>query len=132
LTDNTDEILSHIEKFGIFNKDRYGGCGGKKKSTKKQKATSHKQNLRETLDLHGLVSAEAAIRLRMTVYRCKERGIKELLVIHGIGYHSHLSGGPVLKLMVKQMLENELCCSVRDSKPALPKDGGDGATLIYF
>lgn len=129
MNDKTDEILSHMEKYGIVNKDRYGG---NKKSAKKQKASSHKQNLRETLDLHGLVSAEAAIRLRMTVVRCKERGIKELLVIHGIGYHSNLSGGPVLKQMVKQMLENELCCSVRDSKIALPKDGGDGATLIYF
>lgn len=129
MTDNTDEILSHLEKYGVVNKDRYGGG---KQCVKKQKASSHKQYLRETLDLHGLISSEAAIRLRMTVNRCKERGIKELLVIHGIGYHSHLSGGPVLKQMVKQMLENELCCSVRDYKTALPKDGGDGATLIYF
>ena len=129
MTDNTDEILSHIEKYGIVNKDAHRD---KKKSTKKLKVSSHKQHLREKLDLHGLISSEAAIRLRMTVYRCKERGIKELLVIHGIGYHSHLSGGPVLKQMVKQMLENELCCNIRDYKIALPKDGGDGATLIYF
>lgn len=130
MSNESDEILSFIDKFGIVDKDHRGP--NKKNNKLKNNITSRKRNPRETLDLHGLISSEASMRLRITVDRCKERGIKELLVIHGKGYHSNANEGPVLKQMVKQMLENELCLNIRDYKTAIPRDGGDGATLVYL
>lgn len=130
MTSESDEILSFIDKFGIVNKDRHEIH--KKSGKRKSNTAFHKRNPRETLDLHGLISSEASMRLRITVDRCKERGIKELLVIHGKGYHSNVNEGPVLKQMVKQMLEDELCLNIRDYKTAIPRDGGEGATLVYL
>jgi len=128
--DNHDDIFSFIDKYGVVNKDMHSQ--GKKQTKQRKTITARKKSFRETLDLHGLTSSEASVRLRFAVDRCQGRGIKELLVIHGVGYHSTVSGGPVLKQMVVQMLENELCLHVRDYRRALPKDGGDGATLVYL
>jgi DNA-nicking Smr family endonuclease len=130
MTRNSEEILSYVNKYGIVNKDAQKH--GSKKIANTKKKASHKRHPRERLDLHGFNSTEASILLRNVVHRCRDEGIKELLVIHGIGYHSSLSGGPVLKQLVKQMLENELNLNIRDFRTALPKDGGDGATLVYL
>jgi DNA-nicking Smr family endonuclease len=127
--DKTDEILSHLDKYGVFNKDyRKDKTPSKKKDIK----SSNRRKPRETLDLHGLKSAEATIQLRSALYRCREKGIKELLIIHGKGYHSINAERPVLKSLVFQMLEHELDPFIRDYKTALPKDGGEGATLVYL
>lgn len=130
MTGNSEEILSYIGKYGVVNKDAQKH--GSKKTANTKKKVSRKRNPRERLDLHGFNSTEASIHFRNAVHRCRDKGIKELLVIHGIGYHSSLSGGPVLKQLVKQMLENELNLNIRDYRTALPKDGGDGATLVYL
>ncbi len=129
MASNSEEIFSFIDKHGVINKD---ALSDNKKKIKNKKISSNKRSSREQVDLHGLRAEEAGIRLRITVNSCIDRGIKELLVIHGIGYHSCNQNGPVLKQMVRQMLENEFCCHIRDFKTALPKDGGDGATHIYF
>jgi DNA-nicking Smr family endonuclease len=127
--DHTDEILAFIKKYGTRNKDL--GTSPKKKKPSTRSVNSRGQP-RETVDLHGMRSEEASQRLRFIVNRCVESGVKELLVIHGVGYHSVLSGGPVLKDMVRNMLDNELCLNVRDYRTAVAKDGGDGATLVYL
>lgn len=129
MASNSEEIFSFIDKHGVINKD---ALSDNNKKFKKKKTLHNKQSSREQVDLHGLRTEEANIRLRIAVNSCLDRGIKELLVIHGIGYHSYRQNGPVLKQMVRQMLDNEFCCHIRDFRTALPKDGGDGATLIYF
>jgi DNA-nicking Smr family endonuclease len=130
MANGSDEILSFLDKYGVVNKDRHQPH--KKNTKSKNTAVFHKGIPREKLDLHGLISSEASMRLRITVDRCRERGIKELLVIHGKGYHSNANEGPVLKKIVQQMLENELCLNIRDYKTALPRDGGEGATMVYL
>ncbi len=127
--DHTDEILAFVRKYGTRNKDLGASPARKKPSTR---SVNSRGQPRETLDLHGMRSVEASQRLRFIINRCVESGVKELLIIHGVGYHSVLSGGPVLKDMVKSMLDNELCLNVRDYRPAAGKDGGDGATLVYL
>lgn len=127
--DNTDEILAYIKKYGTRNKDMGVPSAQKKPSTR---SVNSRGQPRETVDLHGMRSEEASQRLRLIMNRCVDSGVKELLIIHGVGYHSVLSGGPVLKDMVRNMLDNELCLNVRDYRAAVAKDGGDGATLVYL
>jgi len=127
--DQTAEILAFLKKYGTRNKDLGTAPAKKKPSTR---SVNSRGQPRETIDLHGMRSEEASQRLRFTVHRCVASGVRELLIIHGVGYHSVLSGGPVLKDMVRSMLENELCMNVRDFRPAVAKDGGDGATLVYL
>jgi DNA-nicking Smr family endonuclease len=127
--DRTDEILAFLKKYGTRNKDLGSSPVKKKPSTR---SVNSRGQPRETVDLHGMRSEEASQRLRFIVNRCVESGVKELLIIHGVGYHSVLSGGPVLKDMVRNMLDNELCLNVRDYRTAVAKDGGDGATLVYL
>lgn len=127
---NHDDIFEFINKYGVVDKDQQKQ-GHKHKANRKTVVTKKKVP-RETLDLHGFTSEEAARKLRHVIDRCESQGIKELLVIHGVGYHSVVNGRPVLKELVRQMLDNELCLQVRDYRCALPKDGGDGATLVYL
>jgi len=127
--DHTDEILAFVKKYGTRNKDLGAAPVKKKQSTR---SVNRRGQPRETVDLHGMRSEEASQRLRFIMNRCVESGVKELLIIHGVGYHSVLSGGPVLRNMVRSMLDNELCLSVRDYRTAVAKDGGEGATLVYL
>jgi DNA-nicking Smr family endonuclease len=127
--DQTAEILAFLKKFGTRNKDLGTAPVKKKPSTR---SVNSRGQPRETVDLHGMRSEEASQRLRFIINRCVDNGVKELLIIHGVGYHSVLSGGPVLKDMVRSMLDNELFLNVRDYRTAIAKDGGEGATLVYL
>lgn len=129
MNEGAEEILSFIDKHGIINKDKYLKPAN---TAKKKTVAVHKKQSRERLDLHGLTTSEASIRLRNTIHRCRERGINEVLVIHGKGFHSNMHNGPVLKEMVRKILEEELCTSIRDFRTALPRDGGEGATVVYL
>jgi DNA-nicking Smr family endonuclease len=128
----TDEdILAFLDRYGTRDKDR--AAVGEEKKPKARNIEKRKGGvLRMTLDLHGLKSEEASRRLRETIESCAEHGVRELLVIHGRGYHSNPSEGPVLKTLVSQMLENELRLSVRDWRAGLPREGGDGVTVLFL
>lgn len=122
---SAEEILAHIEQHGVQRKDQ--SVNDDRTSVRRNKRS---KKHRMTLDLHGLRSAEAAIRLRSALDRCRENGTQELLVIHGYGLHSDPQEGPVLKQLVADLLDNELRPFHRWYRPAPFKDGGDGATLI--
>jgi DNA-nicking Smr family endonuclease len=127
--DNTKEILQHLEKYGITDKDSFPGNQGfsRKKRLKKSDITQ-----RCKLDLHGLTIREAQRSMRIVFESCRQRGVREILVIHGKGYHSDRENGPVLKKFVHQMLENELAGSIRRFRPAKLNEGGEGATLVLL
>ncbi|KMQ52796.1 DNA mismatch repair protein MutS [Chitinispirillum alkaliphilum] len=120
------EILSHLNKYGVVNKDR--SVPGKKK----QKQSRKVKRVRRSVNLHGLTSEEAAVKVRFAIESCRKAGIKELLIIHGRGIHSDLESGPVLKNMVKNMLRVELCMQIRHFQTARQCDGGEGATLVHL
>lgn len=124
-----DEILSFVEKYGVERKDaavsapdahRHTG-GGKR-------GAAH----RMTLDLHGLHSDDAARKLRHALERCRETGMRELLVIHGYGLHSNPNDGPVLKKLVRDLLDNDFRPKYRSYHTASMHDGGEGATVVLI
>jgi DNA-nicking Smr family endonuclease len=121
-----DEILSHIEKFGVDRKDAADGNDKRESPRGNRRTRSH----RMTLDLHGLRSDDAARRLRGALDRCRETGMRELLVVHGYGLHSDPAEGPVLKKLVRDLLDRELRPKYRTYRTAAIRDGGEGATLV--
>jgi DNA-nicking Smr family endonuclease len=126
---NREAILRHLDTYGISNKDlslsKPASSTGKKGICKTVKG-----RYRKTVDLHGLTSDEAEMRLAHAVEECRKKGITELLIIHGWGQHSDPATGGVLKKMVRDCLEYRFTKSIRSWKNALPKDGGEGATLV--
>ncbi|MDG5815337.1 Smr/MutS family protein [Chitinispirillales bacterium ANBcel5] len=124
-TANHKLILSHIEKYGVRDKDAT-------RSMRKKRTGKKKLRQRRSTDLHGLTSEQAEIKLRRVMDECRAAGIRELLIIHGKGYHSCLNTGPVLKGVVRDMLGSEFHSFVSGYGSALPRDGGDGATLVHL
>jgi len=126
-TNSRSEILAYLDRHVTIDKDATSarGRGRKPASTGGRGRAS-----RRTLDLHGMTEDRAVVALRSALQRYCEQGINELLVIHGKGWHSDIAGGPVLKRLVHAMLENELRDKVRRWQPAIPRDGGEGATLV--
>ncbi len=118
-----DQILAYIKDHGVIDKDK------SLSSQSPKKAVRNKGRSRYTLDLHGLTSEKAASLLRRTVASCKKRGISEILVIHGWGLHSQ-DLQPVLKTLVRDMLEHELRYQIRGYRAARPSEGGEGATVV--
>jgi DNA-nicking Smr family endonuclease len=128
-----NDILAYLDRYGVFDKDRVVRASPKRNLPKKPiELEKGRRGPRLRLDLHGLKSEEAERRVRAAVYRCKDDGVKELIIIHGRGHHSNLAEGPVLKSVVAMMLDNELSSVIRSHRPALPKDGGEGATVVLL
>ncbi|MBN2037156.1 MAG: Smr/MutS family protein [Chitinispirillaceae bacterium] len=126
-----EDILSFVDKHGTRDKDAAGPVVHA--STAKRPVERGKGGVpRMTLDLHGCRSDEASRQIRSAIESCGRRGIKELLVVHGRGLHSTLSEGPVLKGLVNDMLDNELRWTVKDFRAALPREGGEGATVLFL
>ena len=123
------DILDYLDAHGTIDKD---AVFIPRKKNRPGKFSKERKNPRCTIDLHGLTSDTAVIRVRSEVTRCRENGIRELIIIHGVGYHSNRAEGPVLRKVVRDMLDYELTTMVRDYRTASPKDGGDGATVVYL
>ena len=126
----TDDILSFLAAHGTRDKDSVLPPEEKAASGRIEKRKANV--LRMTLDLHGLTSDEASRSVRGTIDSCKTRGIKELLIVHGRGIHSGANAEPVLKSLVRRLLEDEYAMSVRYFRGGLPREGGEGATLVYL
>jgi DNA-nicking Smr family endonuclease len=76
-----------------------------------------------------MISIQAERALADALAECKRRGITELLIIHGRGAHSDPADVGVLKKLVHDSLEFRYAAAIRNFGPALPRDGGEGATL---
>jgi len=126
----TEDILSYLASHGTRDKDIVVPEPLKVSGRKIEKRRGGV--LRMTLDLHGLTSEAASQCIRQTIETCRRHGVRELLIIHGRGCHSGVNEGPVLKNMVGGMLENELALGVRDFRTGLPREGGEGATLVFL
>lgn len=124
---SAEEILAHIEQYGVEKKDSSRENDDRISTKRNRRTRSH----RMTIDLHGLRSDEAEHKLRYALERCRSTGMRELLVIHGYGLHSDPSEGPVLKKTVRDILDYDVRTFYRTYRGAAPRDGGDGATLVY-
>ncbi len=120
-----DPILEYVKRHGIVDKDAMSP--GKPFGGSIQKRNAQH---RWIVDLHGLTEDAAAQKLRSAIEQCSRVGKREILVIHGKGYHSDPESGPVLKRLVGIMLEGELKKFVQTYVSAPPRDGGEGATIV--
>jgi len=131
----TDDILSFLKVHGTRDKDAAAPAPQKPSAFRTAGRRLEKRKggvLRTTLDLHGLTGEESSLQLRQAVESCGSRGIKELLIIHGQGRHSAPAGRSVLKILVRDMLDNELRLRVTHYRAGLPREGGEGATIAYL
>ena len=130
---NIDIILQHLEKYGIRDKDAIAGLRDKAGKRKIPAAVRTGRGvMRKRLDLHGMTIDRALPVLRQAIGECEEKGIGELLVVHGYGLHSHPAGEGVLKKAVLEFLEEKRDSRIRDYGLAMSRDGGAGATLVRF
>jgi DNA-nicking Smr family endonuclease len=85
------------------------------------------------LDVHGRGRADALRALERFVTAARSRGARGLLVIHGRGHGSD-AGGPVLRPAIWEWLASAAAerCGVMAFTSARPRDGGDGATMIWL
>lgn len=84
-----------------------------------------------TVDLHGLLEAEARLAVREAVHDARGAGSRAILVIHGRGLHS--PEGPVLKKALPAWLaEPPVGGWVLAFASAPPELGGPGATLVLL
>jgi DNA-nicking Smr family endonuclease len=128
-SESAKKILEYIDRHGVRDKDALASTG-KQQQRKSTTQRSGKRRFRKTLDLHGMTTGIAIAALREAMGECAERGIAELLVIHGYGLHSAPAEGAVLKTAVRQYLEGKNDQRIRSFTTAAPKDGGEGATLV--
>jgi DNA-nicking Smr family endonuclease len=128
-TESRDSILRFLDLHGIEDKDT--AASQKKKALARELITRHGV-VRQVLDLHGMREEEAEKAVRKSVRECREKSVRELLIIHGYGLHSKPGEGPVLKNLVLTLLEHGLASQIKSFKPAPPRDGGAGATLVFF
>jgi DNA-nicking Smr family endonuclease len=128
-SESTIKILEYIARHGVRDKDALASTGNhqQRKSVTRR---SGKRRIRKTLDLHGMTTGIALAALREAIDECAERGIAELLVIHGYGLHSAPAEGAVLKTAVRQYLEGRNDQRIRSFTTAAPKNGGQGATQV--
>jgi DNA-nicking Smr family endonuclease len=128
---NSDLILQHLDRYGIRDKDAIAEHQKKPREKRASSALQTKRGVvRRRLDLHGMTIDRALPVLRQAIDECKEKGIGELLVIHGYGLHSQPVGEGVLKKAVLDFLEERHDARIRDYAQAMSRDGGAGATLI--
>jgi DNA-nicking Smr family endonuclease len=127
----SEQILQYLDRHGTVDKDRSTGAGGKKRHADRARAAARRRPGR-VVDLHGLTSLTAASAVRRAVGEGRRGGIDRLVIVHGQGRHSAPEEGPVLKKLVRGMLENELCDRVRGYRGAGAAEGGEGATIVYL
>ncbi len=126
----SEEILSFIETHGIVDKDTAENAAAEYRRTLERE--KQERMTRYVLDLHGLTSTEAEARILSGIGTCRDKGIREVLVIHGRGLHSSAPEGPVLKTLVHSLLEGKLRGAVRRYRPGTPAEGGEGVTVLFL
>ena len=86
----------------------------------------------ERIDLHGLRQDAAESLLGRRLEAARARGLRSVLVIHGIGRHSS-SGGSVLRSALPDWLTGRSCRpQVLAFAPAPPRLGDRGATIVLL
>lgn len=94
-----------------------------------EKKRLNRMEPQDCLDLHGWKGAEALQELDRFLKKCKRRGLKKVLIVHGKGIHSP-GGESVLRPLVKGYLEKSAL--VKDFGRAPGRSGGSGATWILL
>ena len=128
--ERTEESSFFIENFAKYkpeeNKDE--SYGEQLKNRRRQKKSVEPQ---EELDLHGMTSDEALMRLKSFIEGSRRMGLEQVLIIVGKGNHSE-GGKSVLHPIVETWLKGEGKTQTSKYKNAPPKLGGSGAILVWL
>ncbi len=128
--ERTEESSFFIENFPKYkpeeNKDE--SYGEQLKNRRRQKKSVKPQ---EELDLHGMTSDEALMRLKSFIEGSRRMGLEQVLIIVGKGNHSE-GGKSVLHPIVETWLKGEGKTQTSKYKNAPPKLGGSGAILVWL
>ena len=126
----TEESSFFIENFPKYkpeeNKDE--SYGEQLKNRRRQKKSVKPQ---EELDLHGMTSDEALMRLKSFIEGSRRKGLKCVLIVVGKGNHSE-GGKSVLHPIVETWLKGEGKTQTSKYKNAPPKLGGRGAIQVWL
>lgn len=82
-----------------------------------------------SLDLHGHTYEEACMETDSFLRRCRDKGYRKVLIIHGKGLHSE-KGVSVLKKKIRQYLQKHPLAG--ELKVPDQQTGGDGAIVVYL
>ena len=123
-------IENYLRDHGVSDKDAGASRRRRDEGARNGLEKTRKGLPRKVVDLHGMTVERAEPALGRAIDECRQKGIKELLIIHGWGRHSNPAEGGILKKMVLHDLEARYTSSLRDYAPALPRDGGEGATIV--
>jgi len=117
---------SWLTEKGVPSKDDDLHSDGRKSPARK---TLRRMAPQDSLDLHGYTVDEALTELEGYLKRCRRRGLRKVLIIHGKGNHSG-DGESVLRREVRRYLrESSLCGECGVPQPAL---GGEGAVWVIL
>jgi DNA-nicking Smr family endonuclease len=126
----TKDSSFFIENFPKYkpeeNKDE--SYGEQIKNRRRQKKSVKPQ---EELDLHGMTSDEALMRLKSFIEGSRRKGLEQVLIIVGKGNHSE-GGKSVLHPIVETWLKGEGKTQTSKYKNAPPKLGGSGAIQVWL
>ncbi|MDC7222125.1 MAG: Smr/MutS family protein [Spirochaetales bacterium] len=100
----------------------------RKPSDSPGRKTLEKMSPQTTLDIHGLKGEEAKKEVLSFIRKCRKRGIKKGLIIHGKGLHS--PDGAVLRPMVRKLLDSHP--QIKNWGKAPRNEGGEGATWFIL
>lgn len=81
------------------------------------------------LDLHGFTKEEASVQLYNFIERCRTRGFRKVLIVHGKGIHTK-GGDAVLPELVRNFIERNKHLGMSGHPDQ--KDGGSGATWVII
>jgi len=84
------------------------------------------------IDLHRLDRSQARHALRKAFGTASAQGTRCMLVIHGRGRRSPLGEATLASALPGWLRTAPLDAWVRGFAPALPRDGGDGATYVWL
>ncbi len=122
-----DPMTYWMRQYGVVDKDAQEE---QRQQREKQLDRSylHSMPCEAQIDLHGLTSDEAVIRLQDFIAECCRRNLRKVLIIHGKGNHSE--DGPVLAAVVRHFIERDY--RLGESGHPDKNGGGKGATWVLI
>ena len=130
------EIDNYLNANPVFDKDSINDDlknqeKSKRESKKNRKYSTQIYNSVRTLDLHNRTVIDAEILISDFVNRALKDNLRSVIIVHGKGTHSE-GGIAVLRNLVHKMLTGNLRSVVSHFSHLQERDGGQGATEIFF
>lgn len=90
------------------------------------------EDIKSTLDLHGLTQHEAILKLDEFCKRSINYGIRTLMIIFGKGIHSKDKKSTLKDVVIKWLCSKQGRRLVEYYRPGLRREGGEGVFVFYL